>query len=393
MASCLLLGGIAIFAAGPFECHRLEGPSVRGHLAAWTAGEVVLDTPAGEVTVNTADVLRLEPAEPPETGAAPLRVHLLDGSVIAATAFETEEGRAKVTTASGPLEFPTRDLAAVRLQPLADAVRDAWDRLHGQPPAADLLAVVRDEALDYHQGVVGRVSDEVVEFSLDGERLPVPRSRVFGLVYHRPAGRALPEAVCLLADADGSRWAVRSVILDGDRLRWETPAGISVTRPVGNVLLADYAAGRVVDLGDLTPQSVEWTPFIGSGPPLPTRAAFFAPRSHRGGERTLVLGGEIYDRGLAVHSRTEIVYRLPGDFRRFQALAGIDDRASPLGGVRLSIRGDDAVLFDAPIRAGDPPQEIDVSLEGVRRLVLLVDYGEESDVGDHLNLCEARLVK
>jgi hypothetical protein len=33
-------------------------------------------------------------------------------------------------------------------------------------------------------------------------------------------------------------------------------------------------------------------------------------------------------------------------------------------------------------------------MRGVRRLTILVDFGEDgSDLGDHLNLCNARLTK
>jgi hypothetical protein len=51
------------------------------------------------------------------------------------------------------------------------------------------------------------------------------------------------------------------------------------------------------------------------------------------------------------------------------------------------------VLFDEAIRGADEPRQLDISLAGVRRLQILVDYGEDLDVGDHLNLCEARIVK
>ena len=53
---------------------------------------------------------------------------------------------------------------------------------------SDLLVVRKDETLDYHQGVLGDVTDDVVQFELDGEQLAVKRSKVFGLVYHHPAG-------------------------------------------------------------------------------------------------------------------------------------------------------------------------------------------------------------
>ena len=44
--------------------------------------------------------------------------------------------------------------------------------------------------------------------------------------------------------------------------------------------------------------------------------------------------------------------------------------------------------------AGTRPAEwIDVDITGVRRLSILVDFGEDMDLGDQVNCCEARIVK
>jgi hypothetical protein len=36
---------------------------------------------------------------------------------------------------------------------------------------------------------------------------------------------------------------------------------------------------------------------------------------------------------------------------------------------------------------------VDLDLQGVRRLAVLADFGQEMDVADHLDLCEARILK
>ena len=72
---------------------------------------------------------------------------------------------------------------------------------------------------------------------------------------------------------------------------------------------------------------------------------------------------------------------------------GIDDRVGNLGSVELMIRGDNRELYSGKIAGKDEPIEIDADLAGVRRLTILVDFGDDLDVADHLNLCEARIVK
>jgi hypothetical protein len=59
----------------------------------------------------------------------------------------------------------------------------------------------------------------------------------------------------------------------------------------------------------------------------------------------------------------------------------------------LEIKGDGRQLYSGKLTGKDPPAALDVELAGVRRLVILVDFGDDLDVADHLNLCEARIVK
>jgi hypothetical protein len=103
--------------------------------------------------------------------------------------------------------------------------------------------------------------------------------------------------------------------------------------------------------------------------------------------------GQEYEKGLAIHSRTELIYRLAGRFRRLTAIAGIDERVRDNGHVRLVISADRRTLLDEQISGDDPPRSLDLELVGAKRLIILVDYGDSLDIGDHLNLCNARLHK
>ena len=109
-------------------------------------------------------------------------------------------------------------------------------------------------------------------------------------------------------------------------LQWTTPGGVKVERPLAEIKSFDFSLGKVQYLSDLKPESVVWTPFFGQGQVSPTLERFYAPRMDRNFESNpLQLEKTIYSKGLALHSRTEIVYRLPGAYGRFKAVAGIDD--------------------------------------------------------------------
>jgi hypothetical protein len=75
------------------------------------------------------------------------------------------------------------------------------------------------------------------------------------------------------------------------------------------------------------------------------------------------------------------------------AIAGIDDNVRDGGHVELTITGDERVLLSRTVTGREASFPIDLDLQGVRRLKILVDFGKEMDIADHLNLCDARLTK
>jgi hypothetical protein len=100
-----------------------------------------------------------------------------------------------------------------------------------------------------------------------------------------------------------------------------------------------------------------------------------------------------YEKGLSIHSRSVLIYRLQDAHRKLTADVGIDSRLRGRGNVVLVIKGDDTELLRRSIAGEDPPLPLDLNIEGVRRLEILVDFGETLDVADHLNLCNARIIK
>jgi hypothetical protein len=62
--------------------------------------------------------------------------------------------------------------------------------------------------------------------------------------------------------------------------------------------------------------------------------------------------------------------------------------------VRLVIRADENVVLEQTLTGEDEePLAVDVDLTGARRLSILVDFGDKTDIADHLDLCEARIIK
>lgn len=386
---------ILLTAAPTFELQPLDGPSAVGSLVELTPDHATVDANGRRVTLETERLASIASSKKPTPDAhAGIVVELTDGSTIVAKQYTVHGSQASISpTVGDAITAPVKIVRSVQLQRDASALADEWTRLLGHKTDSDLLVVRKDQNVDYHKGVLHDVTDDAVTFDLDGELLPIKRSKLFGFVYRHGEEAETPSAVCRIADSGGSLWSVRTLTLS-DRLRWTTPAGLEAAQLLDTIAQIDFSGGKIVYLSDLKPDAVRWTPYFDAGKSPPAVEQFFAPRYDRGFESAaLVLGGVQYHKGLALHSRTELMYRLPDRFGQFRAVAGIDDAVRPGGKVRLLVRGDGKDLFDAAITGSDAPRPIDVDLTGVRRLTILVDYGESLDAGDYLLLGNARLTK
>ena len=392
----LLLAVMLTAAAPELEVRTSDGRTMVGLIVELDSEKVTLRTADGPVSVGIDKLMTISAKQKPDSSVSDpgAWIELTDGSSLVVQEFTVADGRARITIAENQvIEAPVAVIATVRLAAQSEDVATEWTRLVNMDFDGDILVVRKDQTIDYHKGLLGDVTEKVVQFDLDGQLLPIKRPKVHGLIYHRPAGGQLPEAICRITDASGSRWPVRSMAMP-DNLKWTTPAGVTVTQPLASVVQIDFSHGKIVQLGDLQPESVTWTPYFGSDKKIPVIEKFYAPRKDKSLESgPLKLAGKTYAKGLSLHSRTKVVYRLPGRFSRFRATAGIDDGVRPHGHLRLIIRGDDRVLLQEGFSGADPPKPIDLDLTGVRRLIIEVDFGEKLDVADHLDLCEARILK
>jgi hypothetical protein len=165
-------------------------------------------------------------------------------------------------------------------------------------------------------------------------------------------------------------------------------AGPEVRAPASAVAALDFSFGKLQYLSEMEPRDVKYVPFWD--------LMLYEYRRDRSLDGPpITLAGKSYARGLAMHSRTQLRYRIGGEFARFQAVAGIDDTVRSLKRqVRLVISGDGRVLFEGEISGKDPPRPLDLDVAGVRDLSILCDFGADmTDEADHLDLADAKLIK
>ena len=394
---------LVLAAAPEFQARGADGKQSTGQLTEITETSLTLETPTGKASLpfSALQTLEAQPALVPGKAKAAVSVRLADGSQLVGSGYEVAKGEATLILASGgELKIPAKSIAWVRFPDLAAAENlDAeWtDLLASQASgrqAADLIVIRKKGSIDYLEGVLGDISVGEVAFELDGQTVPVKRPRVEGLFYYRAKAASLPEAICEVTDAHGARLQARSIELAGEALRVVTPSGLPVTVPLASVAVLNFSADKVRYLSDLEAEGVKYTPFIGSVEDLPSHVDFFKPRRDLGLEQNpLRLDGKTYAKGLAMHSRTSTSYRVPEKFSRFEAVVGIDDSVRDGGHVQVTISGDAKTLWEANIAGNEAAKPVSVDLTGVKKLEIKVDFGDDLDVADHLDLAEARFTK
>lgn len=383
-------------AAPPVEVTRLSGDQQSGTLLKLTAKELALQPDSGPaVTIPTADLLEVrraaEPAAPTDSDVPVVRIGLVDGSQLQVTNLAT---MAKSLSGKHPLlgdvTLPLAAVRSVRFSAPSAKFDPLWSQLLEKGSKSDLVVLQKAEVLDHLDGVVGAIDDAAIKFLLDGDEISVKREKAFGLIYARkPASAKLVGRAIL---SNGDFLALKTVAAENDQWQLESAAGPSWKIDAAAISAVDFSLGKVVFLSTLEPRSVKYEDY-GGGDKDDFFWKFQKDRSLEG--KPLRLGQKTYTRGLAIHSKTELRYRLGGEYRRLQALLGIDDEITNTrwGTVVFRILGDRKELYAGEFRPRQPPIPLDLDVTGVVDLDLLVDWGPDIDIGDRLHLADARLVK
>lgn len=390
----------ALIAAGPqVQVETLSGQVLSGELTELTAEQLQLETSDGAQRFEPAELLQCSFTEHEVTAGQTLPavwVELTDGTLLPADLYETEQGEARIQRGAHEISLPTSAVDLVRFGARSPERVEQWNNLLAARPAGDLVIVRKSNALDFLAGIIRRVTAETVEFEVDGDLLPVKKAKLDGIVYHHAAADQLPTSIARIATRDGGSLSASHVAINENALDITTPAGASMSWPLDELERIDFSQGKVFYLSDLEwdARRSTWEPYFGRAEQVGPLTEFYRPRRNANfsGE-PLRLDGQTFRRGLALRSRTELFFRLPEDFRRFVAVAGIDDSVGDAGHVQLRILGDGRTLFDAALSGSDPPVPLQLDIAGVRELQIVVDFGDDLDVADHVSLGEAKVIK
>ncbi|MBI1349028.1 hypothetical protein GC163_22380 [bacterium] len=394
---------MSAFLQGPtVDVTTLAGESLKGQLRSLSAEHLELDRDGTPLQIPTSDLLQLQvssSATDPAVNSGPIELELRDGSRLRGTQLTATDGELRLQhPVFQELRLPRDRVHSVRLLPDDAVVRGTWRELVSRTKKQDYLVVRKSDVLDHLDGVIGALSDESLKFLFDGDQIDVKRARIFGWIYaDLPPSKSSPTVRIDLGPHD---------VLQVAAVRW-SPAGWElqltgqkpIQVPTESLSSIDFSAGKVLYLSTVEPRDVEQVHFWGN-PEFP----FPYQRDRNLFGQPLRVGTRTFARGLSLHSKTRLVYRLGGDYRKLTATVGLDPDLEPqsdpkatVNRAQLVIRGDRKILWDAEVKAGDPPVNLDLPVTDVIELEILVDYGPgisyERDVGDRVHLADLKVLK
>ncbi len=258
---------------------------------------------------------------------------------------------------------------------------------------ADLdTAYIRDkDDAQQIRSVNGRVialSDETLTFEFRGKERAISRERLVGLVFAHAERPAAPKPGFhqTLRFRTGQALPGRLVTL-GDTVEFELlGSGQRLEAPRQALIALRTENGRRIDLTRTKPTAEEAVPYFSVAMPSVVNRSF-------AGGKIRLFDQNTYNRGIAVHSKSRLHYKLERPAETFRARFGLMDPGGRLGDVTARVLGDGEVLWQQEgITAATGPVDVEVALAGIERLVLEVDFGEGQNVGDRAAWCDPQII-
>lgn len=251
----------------------------------------------------------------------------------------------------------------------------------------DVAFVTSDTGVTAVKGLVLGVEGDALKFRFGGKDRKIALNRLVGVTFAPGADvkkdESFHQSIRLGGDdVISGKW--RS--LAGGKIDLETRWGAHISIPWTAVSTILSRNGRLVYVSDLKPAKVEQTPYFDRVMPYQNDKSLLG--------KPIILSDGGYAKGISVHSRCVLTYDVGGKFDEFKAHVGFQLPEGKLGDAAVRVLGDDRVLFEKPDARGDAkPFDVAVSLAGVSRLALEVDFGNNQDVGDRVVWANARLLR
>lgn len=372
LLACLCLVATVTAAAQPQGAVLLGGESRNATLV-----EVVTD---GKLTNLVAWGAPVEPRQ------APL-VLLADGGLLVADVSGADEERLTVDCYSlRKLALPLEQIAGIVFHPPLEMHRrdKLLQKVRSATAKSDRL--ILDNA-DEISGTVLTLDAKEVEVETAVGKVKIETDRVLALAFDPSLAQPARHegARVLVGLDDGSRVLTKSLALADGKAQLTLVDDQQLKVPSESVVFLQPLGGRIKYLSDLKPASYKHIPFL--------ELAWEHQFDRNVLQAPLRSGGQLYLKGVGMHSASRLTFPLDGHHKRFASEAALDDLAAGRGSVVFRVFVDNEQKYASPIlRGGDSPIPISVDLPPTAKSIsLIVDFADRGDELDYANWLHARL--
>lgn len=387
------------------DLRLLNGKTVTGDLVSINGKEIVLKTSSGDIATPLAQVLQLDLPElvaQPKKDLKYTEVELTDGSLLHCAKVVLKGMQVELTPLSGQVvKLPLEAIRYLLNDAEEEKVRKDWkERFLEEKHTSDLVGIRSAEGrVSRLKGTFGEADDEGKAIQFDLNSAGNPRSlkleRVQGMLFLRQGGAAA-DVLCKVSDTHQNLLMAADVTMNDKGCTVTTAGGVKIDYPVKLLSRFDFSKGKLTFLSDLEPARVAESS-------TEERVEHYRRDKNLDDQKMKLqkfdangkpAGTNEYDKGLALHSRTELEFDLKGDYNEFKAVLGVDPTVGGSDGPTLvKIEADGKEIYSGTITRQDEPVPINRDIKGVSRLRIVVASGDLLDLGKHVNLALARVSK
>jgi alpha-galactosidase len=107
----------------------------------------------------------------------------------------------------------------------------------------------------------------------------------------------------------------------------------------------------------------------------------------------ITLNGVVYQKGLGVHSSSDVLYKLGGACSTFKTSIGVDDEVHAGGSIVFQVFADGAKLADSGVMTGSTATKSwSLDVTGKQELRLVVTDGGDGNGADHGSWADAQII-
>ena len=258
-------------------------------------------------------------------------------------------------------------------------------------PDNDRVIVQTEKGIRVVEGLLEAVNESHVMLNYQGKSRKISLTIVNAIVGAELGLKPPLGSLATIKLTDGSTMRGRIDQLSEGAMRIELAGrnmiDLATKRIVGFTIRSD----NLVYLSDIEPVDVQQrAPFVAQRP-------WQRDRSILGQKLKLNFTSKSktveFDKGIGTQSFSQLVFENEKEFIRFRAIVGIDAETQGRGDCQMTVLGDGIRLWSQRITATEDPVSVSVDISGMKLVALVVEPGEQFDLGDHADWAMARFTK